>query len=196
MELFVSLLNASISNSVIMCLSSILIHDFPNDFLAHCKRNAVNKLCIIVNVGKNDDGNTYAASKNGKGIHWSCLSIDISSNDWFYSDSLSWEFPFNLLKLIDPFLSEVNETYGSSVKLNSAKDLKLGHWDSKDGKHVCNKRCVKNYICQGSSMDICGFASIFSCVLLTDEALYKNIIMKQTLPNELVWMSHLDEFEP
>ena len=81
LEYFSSLQNKSgVDSSKISMANLITLNRSRKlrDTVKYWKEGNIKRVYIIMNVGKDEIGDTYLADKNMKGNHWTCLLLDIS----------------------------------------------------------------------------------------------------------------------
>ena len=70
-----------------------------NQLIQQWYQSNIEYICIIVNVEKRKNGSTFVAYDHIKGNHWASFTLDIFEKACFYSDSLRWPFPKNMIMI-------------------------------------------------------------------------------------------------
>ena len=171
-EIFSDLINNKSSNSI--------------EKIEGYKKDKMDFLIIIVNVGQNSDLKTEAVVHGGKGNHWASLAIDLDQEKWLYSDTLGWKFPKKLFTLILPFVRMLREVYKCTLSFDN---LIVAH-PHLNNMQLCGKNCISNFL----YINICGVACLFITYVLGFTSIRAQVLATSAMPTFLCWTFNISEY--
>ena len=146
---------------------------FTQDLLVKLERvrlgqDIVQDILVILNVGKEKNGDTRIAFEGGNGgCHWTLLFFHVNSPLWYYGDSLGWQFPSNIDRLVS-LLQQIQTMSGLTVMCPNIRCELLHDPSSRDihHTHTCRDKCKLFYPIQTCS-NVCGAVSVLMAALLS-----------------------------
>lgn len=197
LEHFMTMLNQIRRDSFLISMPTLFSRKRGGDVASLVKEwfeDNVQRLAIIMNVGKNNRLETFLAQGNNRGSHWATLLIDIKLGKVVYCDSLAWEPPAYLLGQLDFLLSSINTVYNTSQQNFNVVEVSHKLQGSNTVVHICKDKCIKFFPYQGPNKNICGVACLLSAILVTESSLVNHVQLSRSLPDNFRWLSKLHNY--
>ena len=129
------------------------------------------KVCHILNVGRNKNGDTFIGSDHRQGCHFSLVVVDRESKSIVYGDSLGWKPPNNLYEYLGQFHEQLYPEEELTYVLSECHSSQSG-----DTGHKCDNKCSVAYPLQHDGY-VCGVVVIIMLSLAVLEPSYfKNLL--------------------
>ena len=170
-----------------------------NDLLAFNKENVQkeSRFCgkqirfftFIINVG-GDIKETFVASAEEPGLHWTLLYVDTIKNKWFYCDTLGWAVPKELKSTVNAVLEALSTELPLVRKPAQGRFLAHKPQSISRGSHQCMNTCFKNVPLQTCG-NICGvIVAVMAAISCIDPILWRFGFLdsKSTLPSQISWL--------
>ena len=118
------------------------------------------KLALMMNVGKDSNGDVFLGSDARQGNHYTLAHLDATTNTLFYCDSLGWKVPRELMGEVRRVYRLVFKGEMAGVTIICCHDYTLAN----GGVHFCDKsKCSTFYPLQTCGY-ICGVITIVATV--------------------------------
>ena len=99
------------------------------------------KVCHILNVGRNKNGDTFIGSDHRQGCHFSLIVVDRESKSIVYGDSLGWKPPNNLYEYLGQFHEQLYPEEELNYVLSECHSSQSGD----TGHKLCQQKIVEFY---------------------------------------------------
>lgn len=185
-DFFLCLLNKNTDDAFSITLSGL--KDLQSDgnrlkeTLKSWSEKSISVINIIANVGINNfTKKTYFANARAGlvGNHWACISVIAQKSVLLYCDSLAWDAPEDIFDKLNFLLSQIQAQPFTLRYVNSTSSL---------SSTVVNQNIFPY---QGLNQNMCGIASIFSAVLVSNENIRQCVLAKNDLPKEFEWLGKI-----